>query len=415
MVLEKEKTGATRERVSTSAKPPKQKPGKALIAFIVILLLLIAVETGIIVAQSQANKRIETQAEQALGKFLKSGEQAVTGEGTDLLMRNVRFCWSKQICINTNRLTGTAVPLGKQSVVNFDELSGFMVNVRNATVQISPETLQGMFNESVFNYPGSNLRDLKVGIRQAGNRNNVMLNGSLKYLFLWIPFEMDTNLSVDRKTNTLVIAVNTLNVFGIIPATWLIEFKPFNLDKLLTLPPNRHLTVHQNLMMVKPFGLFPPPRVDGTISDIAVTPKLISLTFSGSDKTFQTPPDSAAPNSVYLEGGSTQFGKLGMINTQLQVIDGNPGNPFQLSLLNYRDYLPKSNVKLLPNDAVQVIMPDHNLPSEPALKPQPPAPTPGRVTRQKLEAGKDKVETGKDKVGDFIEKTKEKTKDILGL
>lgn len=417
MVLEQEKT----QGAQPPGPPPKGGPEKSSarkrwgLLLIILLLLVIAAQTAIIVVQSQANKRIEAQSQQALGKFLKSGEVASGDVGTDLLMQNVRFCWSEAICINTNRLTAKAVPAPDQSEVNFDNLTGFMVNVNNATVQISPQTLQGMFNESVFNYPGSTLRDLRVSIAEAEDGNHVKLAGALKYLFLWIPFEMDTNLTVDRATNTLVIAVNDLQVFGIIPATWLIEIKPFNLEKLLTLPPNKHLLVRQNLMMVKPFGLFPPPRVNGTISGIEVTPKLISLTFSGSDKTFQPLPDASARNFIYLQGGSTRFGRLGMINSQVQVVDQNPANPFQFSLLHYQDYLPKSNVQLQPNGSVKVTMADHGNLSEPALKPQPPAPTPGRVINEKLEAGKEKANTAKDNVGNFVDKAKEKTKDVLGL
>lgn len=388
---------------------------KRWIALSIVLLLIIAIETGIIIAQGQANRRIEAQSAQALGKFLKSGEQASSGIGSDLLLRNVRFCWSKQICVNTNQLTAQAVPLDGKSAVNFDDLSGFMVNVRNATVQISPRTLQGMFNESVFNYPGSNLRDLSVGIEQAGEQNRVKLAGSLKYLFLWIPFEMDTNLSVDPKSNTLVIAVNTLEVFGVIPATWLIEFKPFNLEKLLTLPPNKHMIIRRNLMMVKPFGLFPPPRVNGKISDISVTPKLISLSFAGTNHNFQPMPDASAKNYIYLENGSTRFGRLGMINTQIQVIDQNPGNLFQFSLLNYQDYLPESKVQLQPNGSVKLTMADHGNLAEPSAKSTSKAPTPGRVINQKLQSGKDKTETVVDKAGNAIKKTTKKVKDTLGL
>jgi hypothetical protein len=230
--------------------------------------------------------------------------------------------------------------------------------VHNAQVLISPKTLQGMFNESVFNYPGSNLRNLTVGIEKAGGENHIKLTGSLKF-FLWIPFAMDTNLSVDRKNNTLVIAVNTLKVFGFIPATWLIQLKPFNLDKLLTLPPNHYLTVHHNLMMVKPFGLFPPPRIDGQMSGIYVMPRLIQLQFSGTDPSFSEVPSPASANYIYLQGGNAQFGRIRMLGTQVQVIDSHPANLFQFSLLNYLHYLPLSKVQLLESGGASLQMPDH--------------------------------------------------------
>lgn len=401
------------EKVRTP-KPPGRPPviiktpvNKGLVALVILLLVLLALETAIIVAQSQANRKIEAQSEQALSRFLRTGHgQASSGVGSRILMKNVRFCWSKQVCINTDRLTAKALPLNGRSAVNFDDLKSFIVDVDNATVLISPKTLQGMFNESVFNYPGSNLRDLTVGIERLGGKNHVKLNGSLKYLFLWIPFEMDTNLLVDHKTNTLVIAVNTLHVFGIIPATWLIQFNPFNLEKLLTLPPNKYLTVHKNLMMVKPFGLFPPPRINGTMSGIAVEPNLISLSFKGVEGTLQPMPDPTAKNLIYLQGGTSQFGRLEMVDTQIQVIDKNPATPFQFSLLNYSQYLPGSGVKLEPNGAVKVMMADHtNLSASPI----------GSVNRGRNQNVKTEPLTGKPKPENFIERSWRKIQHVLGL
>ncbi len=405
MVLQQEQVRAPQPPLSP---PPINKPpaSKRLVGIIILLLFIIGAETAIIYAQSRANQRIEAQSEKALGQFLKSGSQAATGTGSNVLLSHVRFCWSRQICIDTDRLTAQAIPY-KGNTVNFDDLKSFIVNVQNANVAINPQTLQGMFNESVFNYPGSNLRDLTVGIEKAGGQNHVKLAGSLKYLFLWIPFEMDTNLSVDRKTNTLVIAVNNLQVFGIIPATWLIEFKPFNLQKLLTLPPNKHLIVRDNLMMVKPFGLFPPPRVNGTISGIAVTPKLIRLGFSGKSHVFDPLPPGA-PNYIYLEGGNTRFGRLGMNGSEIRVLDRNPKNAFQFSLMNYLSYLPGSDVKIQPDGSVEVVMSDHQTLAEHAVPVQPPAPTTSRVAKQNLE-------TGKNKAANLFDKAKAKTKQILGL
>ena len=164
---------------------------------------------------------------------------------------------------------------------------------------------------------------------------------------------------MDQKTNTLVIAVEDLKVFGIIPAKWLLNFKPFNLEKLINLPPNQHLMVRGNLMMVKPFGLFPPPHIDGKISTVHVMSKWIELEFSGKDPAFSNIPQSGASNFIYLQGGNAQFGKIGMLGAQVQVIDKNPKNLFQFSLLNYLSYLPHSDVQLTDMGGAVLVMPDH--------------------------------------------------------
>ncbi len=323
-----------------------------------LLLLIVIAETAIIIEQKRVTQRIEAQSEAALGRFMKSGHTASTANGTDILFRNVRFCWSPQVCINTRELTATAQPVNRSHLVVFDDLNSFIVNVHNATVQISPKTLEGMFNESVFNYPGSKLRNLTVEIQKVNGENHIKLAGSLNFIF-WIPFAMDTNLSVDHKNNLLVISVNSLKVFGIIPTTWFIHLKPFNLDKLLTLPQNKHLTVSHNLMMVKPFGLFPPPHIDGKMADIKILNDQIQLDFAGKDPIFSHVPQASVSNYIYLQHGSDQFGGIRLLDSKVQVIDRDPSSWFQFSLLNYLDLLPQSQVKLLADSGAVLNMPDN--------------------------------------------------------
>lgn len=323
---------------------------------IALLMLIIAFETAVILEQRRVTQQMEFQAQQAFGRFMKQGKAASPSKGANILLHSVQYCWSRETCILTDRLSATAIPLHSGTDVVFDDLKSFILQVHNGTARISPKTLQGMFNESVFNYPGSTLRNLTVTIRKAGQSNRITLAGSLKY-FLWIPFEMDTNLKVDQASNTLVISVFKLTVFGFIPATWLIELKPFNLEKLLTLPPNRYLTVHQNLMMVKPFGLFPPPRINGKMSGITVLPSMIQLSFTGKEPAF---PDALQNDSILLQGGNTQFGRIRIMNADVKVQDLNSNDVFRFSLLNYLDYLPKSQVKLGSDGSVRLTMPDNN-------------------------------------------------------
>lgn len=153
----------------TYLEKSKRNRSKLIVGSIItLLLIIIAIETFIIMEQKRVNQRIEAHSAEALGKFLKQGKMAATGSGANILFKNVQFCWSKRVCINTNQLTATVQPINGGGTVMFDDLKSFMVNVHNAQVLISPQTLQGMFNESVFNYPGSNLRNLTVGIQKAG-------------------------------------------------------------------------------------------------------------------------------------------------------------------------------------------------------------------------------------------------------
>ena len=326
-----------------------------------LLILIIIGETSVIVVQQQVTSQLDAQSAKNLKLFLsKPQHYANEGRTTAVRMHNVTYCWSKEICIDTDNLSANIFPLSGGNTVDFDNVNNMIVDVHQANVSISPRTLQGMFNESVFNYPGSKLRNLTVAIVSGGKDHHVKLSGSLNY-FIWIPFEMDTHLYVDKKNNTLDIAVNDLHVFGFLPLTFILKYHPFHLEKLLTLPKNKHLDVKGNLMMVKPFGLFPPPRLDGKMGEIVVESKVLKLTFEGTEPASVKSAIQPAKNYIVLAGGNTQFGRLGMRDSHLQVIDADAGNLFRFSLRNYYGLLPQSRLQMQKDGSIVVTMPDAHI------------------------------------------------------
>lgn len=207
----------------------------------------------------------------------------------------------------------------------------------------------------LFNYPESNIRELRVSIvNDEQGVPTVTLKGKINVL-AWIPFAMSTHLSVDTKANTLVLTVEHLKVFGIISVTKLIRWDPFQLDRLISLPPNKSLLVERNRIMVKPFALFPPPRIDGAIASVEVDDNAISMTFAGDAI---TAPKASARNYVYLRGGASQFGSFRMADTDLLILDENPANPFVFSLLHYAEMIPRSTFEIPDTKSARITMPD---------------------------------------------------------
>jgi len=325
------------------------------LGMLLILLLLVLLEALLLYEQYRAGKAAQAQSDALLRKFLHGEPAASTGEGVTVRLQNVRFKWSDRVYVDAASLNVRAVAL-KGDLVNFDDLESFRMHLQKSVVRVPPDVLGGMFNESVFNYPDSKIRDLTVTIEQSQGRNMVVLNGRINVL-LWIPFTMWTQLSVDHASNTMKIDVDHLKVFKVIPATKLIHFSPLDLENLISLPPNHHLTVHENTIYVKPFGLFPPPRIDGTLASVEVNPNDVSIAFAGA----AIPgPKSNAKNYVYLRGGSAQFGHFRMIDTNILIADKNPANPFVFSILHYADLIPRSTAQLPNLATANLVMPDDN-------------------------------------------------------
>jgi hypothetical protein len=321
---------------------------------IAILFLVVVAESFFLYEQREAIRATEAQSARLLTTFLQGDTAQASGaSGVAIRLQNVRFKWSNKVYIDADNMAVRAVPV-QGSTVDFDDPNSFHLNLQQSVVEIHPDVLEGMFNESVFNYPHSKLRDLKVTLREDDNEHAVHVTGKVNIGF-WIPFKMNTRLLVDTKTNTLVIDVDDIKVLGVLPATALIKWKPLQLESLLSLPPNKSLMVDGNRMMVKPFGLFPPPRVDGTMSEVTVDGKVVRLRFAGRPI---PAPESSAKNYVYLKGGTSQFGHFCMRDTDILILDQDPSDPFIFSLLRYAEMIPKSDVDLHDTKSVRVAMPD---------------------------------------------------------
>src|SRR5690348_10326202 len=211
-----------------------------------------------------------------------------------------------------------------------------------------------MLNESVFNYPDSKLRDLKVALTTSDGQRVVQLSGKIKTV-LWIPFQMNAHLSVDTATNTLVIDGDHVKVLGVLGVTNLLKTGPLQLEHLISLPPNQSLMVDGNRIMLKPFSLFPPPRINGRIASVAVDADMIRLGFAGAAI---PAPTSSAKNYVYLKGGESQFGGFCMQQTDILIVDQHPEDIFSFSLRHYTDMVPKSRIETDDLRSARITMPD---------------------------------------------------------
>lgn len=328
---------------------------RVVIALFALMLVVIAVESLLLYQQSMDSKAIKPQSDKLLATFLLGDTAQARGiANVHIRLQNVRFKWSDKVYIDVGSMTLHAVPL-QGTMVNFDDPGSFHLIVHRSAVFVRPDVMAGMCNESIFNYSESHVRKVQVSIEKDDNgRRTVKLKGKIKFV-TWIPFTMLTRLSVDTKANALVITVDHLKVFGFISLTKLIRSKSLQLDRLISLPPNKSLLVDGNRIVVKPLALFPPPRINGKIANVDVNDSTVSIKFAGDAI---TAPESSARNYVYLRGGASRFGRFRMADTDLLILDQNPANPFVFSLLHYAEMIPKSTFEIPDTKSARITMPD---------------------------------------------------------
>jgi hypothetical protein len=81
-----------------------------------------------------------------------------------------------------------------------------------------------------------------------------------------------------------------------------------------------------------------------------------------------------AKNYVHFRGGTVRFGKLTMSDTDLELMDVTPADPFDFSIDHYNEQLVAGYSKMTQAGALCVHMPDYNkLKQTATVKPTAPA------------------------------------------
>lgn len=319
-----------------------------------LLLAAVGVESFLLWQQRNVMRSIRGQSSKLLNAFLEGDTvQAPEGRGVSIRLQNVRFHWSPKVYVDASDMALRAVPVDGEAV-NFDDLNSFVMALQQSTVVLTPSVLEGMLNESVFNYPESKLRDLKVQLAEEDKGWAVRMTGKVD-IMAWIPFSMVAYLDIDHSTNTLVMNIDRMKVFGFLPATKLVRWSPFHLERMIPMPPNKTLMISGNKIMIKPFALFPPPRVTGTVSAVAVDANGIRLKFAGKPI---PAPQLDAHNYVYLRGGRAEFGHFCTTDTDILILDQDPRTPFNFTLANYQALIPRSRIEIHDTRSARVTMPD---------------------------------------------------------
>lgn len=258
-----------------------------------------------------------------------------TGRVVGTEMRRVDFHIDDGIILHIDRLRGALVPTVAGDIATFDVPSSFTLELHSATIAIDTVSLGVLLNRHVFGYPGSPLRNLKVGIKG----NELVQRGTL-HKGVNLPFRVQAQVSLtpDGKirlhpTSVRVTGVGmgrVMRLFGM------------HLHSLVTLRPGHGAAIDGDDFILDPTEILPAPRIRGRLTRIAIDGGRLVQTFGawsakGTSASFA---DSAHfPNYMYFRGGLLRFGKLTMADADLVIVDESPKSPFDFSLKDYNAQL----------------------------------------------------------------------------
>jgi hypothetical protein len=334
-----------------------------------ILLMALFATAGTIYGVHYYLEKLKTTETQPLFDITppKQSVQA-SKKGAFVKIKNVDFRFTPQIKLNIKTLDAELAPLPPATIVNFDDLNSFQIKVLAGEAHLHSDVMKHIFQDHIFNYEGAPLKIKTIDLidsKEGVDEHHVKLTGELKFLF-WIEFEMLGKLVLDKENMKLIILAEKMTALHNPFTKELLSLIALDLEKLLQpLPQGRGIAVRKNQIIVSPYSLFPPPMLNGNISQIRNKNNFVILNFDNAFK-LQVPqmPKENVSNFFFVFNGNVKFGQLfmDMIGTaNMQMVDSDSKDPFDFYLKEYFKVLtsPSTKVLMQPNKSVLVEMGDY--------------------------------------------------------
>jgi hypothetical protein len=279
---------------------------------------------------------------------------------TQVEMVNVNIHLDPVLILHIHHLSGQFLPTKKGQPPAFDDKLSYLVAIDSAEIGVTAASMSHALNTYVFGAPDAPLKNLMLSIQG----NQIKQAGTLNK-GIGIPFEMTGTMSATadgriRIRPTQVKAAH-LPVEGVM--------KLFGLDmaKLVNIRNSKGVSVEGNDLILDSAQMLPPPMMRGRITAVHIEGDEIIQIF-GTERALQARKPSIN-NYMSYRGGVLRFGKLTMNDTDVQLIDADPTDPFDFFPDHYQDQLVAGYSKTTASGGLLVYMPDYEKISKP-LSPQ---------------------------------------------
>jgi Domain of unknown function (DUF811). len=286
--------------------------------------------------------------------------QASGGGGTRTEFRNVDFHMTSDVVLDIHYLDGAMRSVVTGQPVVFDDKSSFVIQIDTARVGLTPSNLGTLMNRYVFAYDGAPLRKLRFKVKDGR-----LVQSGILHKVVDIPFEITAALSVTDE-GRIRIHPTAMRIFGV-DGKGLMSALGIQLQGLLDLRRARGVSVQGNDLLLDPEKLLPPPAIAGRVVAASVENGEVVQTFgrdtsdgaSGKGAPVELGVlDSSAVNYMRFRGGTLRFGKLFMVQADMQIIDSDQHDPFDFSIDDYNRQLVAGYSRNTLDGALKVYMPD---------------------------------------------------------
>jgi hypothetical protein len=268
-------------------------------------------------------------------------------------MRNVDLHITDDITLHIRHLDGRFVGTGRSGIPYLDDASTYEVVMDSAAIVMDMASLNALLNEHVLGHGRSNVENLTVGTDSEGR---LVQKGEIDK-GVDIPFKVKGAVEA---TSDGRIRIHSKSVRGFgLPIKPLMKLLSVEMDDMLKVEPGHGVWVDDNDLILDPQLMLPPPHIRGKVTEVHVEGDTLVQTF-GTRRPRALSPPAVSPNHIYWRGGDLRFGKLTMANTDLELIDMDPKDPFDFSVRRWNDQLVAGYSKNTAGRGLKAHMPDFN-------------------------------------------------------
>jgi hypothetical protein len=286
----------------------------------------------------------------ALARALRTSRGPVEAE-----MRHVLYHVDDRVILQIEYLRGALLPT-RDEPPWFDDPESFSLAIDTGVVTISATSLSALLNDYVFNYDGSPLENLTVSVDKGQLKQKGTLHKGIPLPFT-IRAELSTTPDGRLRLHPTSVEVAGIGVKGLM-RTFGIE-----LENLVKVQRGRGVEISDNDFLLSPAGLLPPPRIEGRVTSVRLGDASIEQTFGGSKRPGRAQPlhpsDPSARNYMFYRGKVLRFGKLTMMDADLQIVDSDPDDPFDFDLAHLNEQLVAGESRNQPDFGLVTVMPDY--------------------------------------------------------
>jgi len=311
---------------------------------------LLGLAAALVIARAHALAFTPASDGSSAGSRAKARAPADT---TQVQMRNVDFFVDREIALRIRRLRGTMRSKAGGPVI-FDDKTSFVIHIDAAEVGLTGNDLSLLLNRYVFAYPGAPLKRLRV--TTAGSE---IVQKGIMHKVVDLPFEIRASLSV-TPDGLIRIHPTSTKIVGL-HMDKLMKGLGLALDEIINLRKAKGATLVGNDILLDPEKLLPPPAIEGRLTSVRVEGDQVVQVFGprpGAAVSTLLPPDRVARNYMLYRGGKLRFGKLLMLDAEMQIVDLDPRDSFRFDPDRYKPQLVAGYLRLLDGGGLEVSMRD---------------------------------------------------------